>query len=187
LSSNPDSPRRDQPATWLNSWRYPLSTAVAIVLSDQATKYAVVNWLGHNEQRPVIPGFFHLVNFHNTGAAWGILEGRAGWLAIFSLVALVFLVVNFRRLADGSRMQSLALALLLGGIVGNLIDRVALGKVIDFLFFFYRSFQWPAFNIADSAITVGVAIFIASSLLLSSSESHGNGDSEVPPADDDSV
>ena len=166
-SATPQRGESDTPggaSRWLSPWKLPLATAFAVVVGDQVTKYLIVaNWkLG--ERTVVFPGFFNIVHFRNSGAAWGMFSGQALFLALFSIAALVFIFARFQALIEGSRARAFALALITGGIVGNLIDRLHLGEVIDFLFFFYRSFRWPAFNIADSAITVGVTLFVITSL-----------------------
>jgi signal peptidase II len=114
---------------------------------------------------PVIDGFFSLTYIRNTGAAFGILAGSAAafrlpFLLLFSLLAIVFMIMMLRRLPDSEKGVISALALILGGALGNLIDRGLYGEVIDFLDFYWGSYHWPAFNVADSCITIGVAITI---------------------------
>jgi signal peptidase II len=101
----------------------------------------------------------------NTGAAWGMLPNQTGLLAVFSLVVATILLWRFDYLVETWAERAIALALVLSGIVGNLIDRVFRGEVVDFILLFYRSFHWPAFNVADSAITCGVAVFVISSFI----------------------
>jgi signal peptidase II len=135
-----------------------------VTLADQYTKYLVVaSWPVHT-QRVVIPHFFHLVHFRNTGAAWGMFHDRSLILAILSVAVFAFAWWKFHHFVDGFPERGLALSLILGGVGGNLIDRICRGEVVDFLFFFYKSFQWPAFNIADSAICCGVILYAISSL-----------------------
>jgi signal peptidase II len=114
---------------------------------------------------PIIDGFFNLTYIRNTGAAFGILAGsaeafRLPLLLLFSVVAIGFIVMMLRRLPSHEKGLITALALILGGAIGNLIDRVFYGEVIDFLDFYWGSYHWPAFNVADSCITIGVAITI---------------------------
>ena len=113
----------------------------------------------------ILPGFFSIVHVRNTGAAWGILRGQTMLLAILSVGVGAGIVLRFRQLVEGHRERVWALGLVLGGIAGNLVDRVLWGSVIDFLSFYYRSFEWPAFNVADSAISCGVGLFVLSSLM----------------------
>jgi len=112
---------------------------------------------------PVIENFFRLTYIRNTGAAFGILAGsheaiRLPVLVVFSLVAIGFILVLLKRLPSGETGLITALAFILGGAIGNLIDRIAYGEVIDFLDFYWSGYHWPAFNLADSFITIGVLI-----------------------------
>ena len=142
-----------------------LTAFVSLVTAlDQVTKYVVISRLPEGAYVRVIPGFFRIVHFRNSGAAWGILQGYTGLLSLFSVVVCVVLIVWFRSFADGFWERTIALGLLLAGIIGNLIDRILRQEVIDFLLVFFRGFRWPAFNVADCAICVGVGIYIASSL-----------------------
>jgi signal peptidase II len=114
---------------------------------------------------PVIPGLFSLTYLTNTGAAFGILAGQSVWWrqAFFvgvALVALIAIGYMYRRMRNDSVWYEVALAFIAGGAIGNLIDRVRLGSVIDFLDVYVGRHHWPAFNVADSAITVGVTIFL---------------------------
>lgn len=112
---------------------------------------------------PIIEGFFSLTYVRNTGAAFGIFAGsaeifRRPFLILVSVVAIGFIVVMLKRLRDSEKWLVTALAFILGGAIGNLIDRVVYGEVIDFLDCFWGSYHWPAFNVADSFITIGVTI-----------------------------
>ena len=116
-----------------------------------------------NHSIPVIDGLFNLTYIRNTGAAFGILAGSAAafrlpFLLLFSLLAIGFIFMMLRRLPDREIGLITALSFILGGAVGNLIDRVLYGEVIDFLDFYWSTYHWPAFNLADSFITVGVGI-----------------------------
>ena len=133
----------------------------AVIVLDQFTKYVVLQRFSLHESVPVIPGFFNLTYVRNPGAAFGILAGAHGaWRTVFfitiSLVALAVIITLVRKTHD--RLPLVAFALIGGGAVGNLIDRVRSGEVVDFIEWYYRSYHWPAFNIADSAISVGVAL-----------------------------
>lgn len=145
------------------------------LLFDQVTKLLVILYLPLDLGRkiPIIPDCLSLVHWRNTGAAWGLFNGHPIPLAILSVAVLGALFLFAERLAEGSRVRAAALGLILGGILGNLIDRLFRGAVVDFVLCYYQSFQWPAFNVADSAITVGVAIYLISSFL------HAN-----PPAEE---
>ena len=143
-----------------------LGLAFAIIVADHLTKFWVSSTLEYQEAIPVLP-FFSLVLVHNTGAAFSFLANAGGWQRWFfiavGIVATVIIARLLRRHGDEPRL-ALPLALVLGGALGNVIDRVVLGHVVDFLYFHYRSFAWPAFNVADSAITVGAALLIWDSL-----------------------
>lgn len=138
---------------------------IAIVLLDQVTKWFVDRTMPLYHSIPVIDKFFNLTYIRNTGAAFGILAGSAAafrlpFLMIFSLLAIGFIIVMLRRLPERETGLISALAFILGGAIGNLIDRFAYGEVIDFLDFYWANYHWPAFNIADSFITVGVTITV---------------------------
>tara|TARA_Y100001934_G_C12293173_1_gene745954 strand:- start:864 stop:1499 length:636 start_codon:yes stop_codon:yes gene_type:complete len=131
---------------------------------DQLTKWIVVWKLPFNgEPVAIVHGFFELVHYGNTGAAWSLFSGNNFWLAIFSLVALVFLWVSRRHFGADVPLGQLALGLILGGVAGNLVDRVVHHHVVDFLQF-YIPFRFPAFNVADSGICTGVGLMFIQSL-----------------------
>ena len=136
-----------------------------IVLLDQITKLIVDRTMTLYHSIAVIDGVFNLTYIRNTGAAFGILAGsgaafRLPFLVLFSLLAIGFIIVMLRRLPERETGLIIALTFILGGAVGNLIDRFAYGEVIDFLDFYWAGYHWPAFNIADSFISVGVTITI---------------------------
>ncbi len=143
-----------------------LGLALAVIVADHLTKWWVSANLDYQEFIPVLP-FFSLVRVHNTGAAFSFLADAGGWQRWFfiavGIVATVIIVRLLKRHATEARL-AFSLALVLGGALGNVIDRVVLGHVVDFLYFHYKSFAWPAFNVADSAITVGAALLIWDSL-----------------------
>jgi len=148
----------------------PLAIAVAVVIVDQITKLWIMTTFALHEQLTVIPGFFDLVYVTNTGAAFGFLAGNKTWLrqAFFIAVAIAALIVIFfayGHLKKQSRFFVYALGLIAGGAVGNLIDRLRFGAVVDFLDFYLGTHHWPAFNAADSAISVGVGLFLLGTLL----------------------
>ena len=134
--------------------------ALAIVLLDQISKMVVVYSLRLHESVPVLTGFFNLVHTRNRGMAFGLMNRPdinfgSYLLMAASFVAIVLLLVWFFKLRDEDKRITLGLSLILGGAVGNLIDRIRLREVIDFLDFYLGPYHWPAFNVADSAITVG--------------------------------
>jgi signal peptidase II len=134
--------------------------AVTIVALDQLSKWLVVHSISPEETRVVISGFFSLVSVRNTGAAWGIFRDYNLVLTAISLLTVLALYLfrhSFQLNRPGPR---LALGLIAGGIIGNLIDRIRVGSVIDFLSFYVGEYHWPAFNVADSAICIGVGLYI---------------------------
>jgi signal peptidase II len=139
-----------------------IGIALVVAVLDQAVKTVVENALQPGESRPVT-GFFNLVLAYNRGAAFSFLSDASGWQRYaFIAIALVAVVMILWLLArHGSEtLFSASLALILGGAVGNLWDRAVLGHVVDFLDFHAAGWHWPAFNVADSAITVGAALLI---------------------------
>ncbi len=143
----------------------PLCIAFSIALSDQITKFLVLSGFELHESVTIIPGLFDLRYIRNTGAAWGIFAGGHLWLALLSVVMLGVIVVFRRSFLTNSLLDRICLGLIIGGIVGNLVDRVRLQYVVDFLDFYWRTHHFPAFNIADSAICVGVGLYIISQVL----------------------
>jgi signal peptidase II len=136
-----------------------------IVIADQLTKFIIDQTMPLHHSIPVVENFFSLTYIRNTGAAFGILSGSAAsfrlpFLVLFSLLAIGFVIIMLRRLPEKEVGLITALAFILGGAIGNLIDRVAYGEVIDFLDFYWAGFHWPAFNLADSFITIGVLITV---------------------------
>ena len=142
-----------------------LLVMAAIVLLDQGTKALVVRTLDLHEHVPLVDGLLSLSHVRNRGAAFGLLSDwdvpyQSVLLALLSLCALAAIAFYFLRLPAAARLPRLALALVLGGAVGNLIDRIRLGYVVDFVHAYWRQHQWPDFNVADSAITVGVTLLV---------------------------
>jgi len=135
---------------------------IALVL-DQWTKIAVDGSMRLYESIAIIPGF-NLTYVHNTGAAFSFLSEAGGWqrwfFAVMALIISVVLTVWLYRLKSHETLLAVALSLVLGGAIGNLIDRLAYGYVIDFLDVYYQSWHWPAFNIADMAISAGVFLML---------------------------
>lgn len=143
--------------------------AAAVVLLDQATKKLVVGFLSLHDEVVVVPGFFKLVHWGNTGAAWSLFRDRNDLLAIVSLIALLVLFLSRHHFDSHTKMGRAALGLIFGGITGNLVDRLHVQHVIDFLYFFIqprggREFGFPAFNVADTAICTGVGLLFLLSL-----------------------
>jgi signal peptidase II len=149
--------------------------ALAVILLDQATKWGVTRWIPPHETIPVVKGFFNLVHVRNRGIAFGVMNAPGSTLQTYLLLGASLLAIGvlfwwFKRLGNGGGGLSLCLSLVLGGAVGNLIDRLRLGEVIDFVDIHLGSYHWPAFNVADSAITVGT-LGLALGLFLKRKES----------------
>ncbi len=144
----------------MNRNALPVVVTLAVVLLDQASKLAVTRWIPLHGTVTVIPGFFDLVHIRNRGMAFGILNRPDASPAYYLLVggtiaAVILLLFWFRKTAGSNPRAGFGLSLIIGGAVGNLIDRVRLREVVDFLDVYAGSFHWPAFNVADSAITIG--------------------------------
>ena len=152
------------------------SIMLLVVISDQLTKIWILQNFALYESTVVIPGLFNLTFLRNTGAAFGILSGMPLlWRQIFFIsIAVIALVVIFfvqRKMGRGHFWYTLSFAFIGGGAVGNVIDRVLYGSVVDFLDFYIGSYHWPAFNVADSGITIGVSIFLLLQFLEKDEES----------------
>ncbi len=144
--------------------------ALGIIFLDRATKLAIVQTLRLGQGIPVIPGFFDIVFVRNPGAAFGFLatlpdQVRNPLFILVSILAVILIVFYHTRYLRSHRLVSVALGLVLGGAVGNLIDRLHYGMVVDFLDVHVGPYHWPAFNVADSAISIGVGLMILDMLL----------------------
>ena len=141
-----------------------IALAIAVLAADQLAKAAILATFVPGQELPLLP-FFSLVLAFNTGAAFSFLAGADGWqrwlFTAIAIAASVFIVWLLRR--GGSRLYLLGLALILGGALGNLVDRLWLGQVVDFVLLHWRGWSYPAFNLADSAITAGAALLIVDS------------------------
>jgi len=152
------------PAAPAVPWTRWLWISVAVIVLDQVTKVAILATFRVGEEVP-ITSFFSLVLAFNTGAAFSFLAGAAGWQRwLFTLIAVVACALMLWLLKrGGSRLYCTGLALIVGGALGNLFDRLVLGHVVDFLLFHWRDWHYPAFNVADSAITCGAVALIIDS------------------------
>ncbi|MDX1763276.1 MAG: signal peptidase II [bacterium] len=143
--------------------------AVTLV-ADQVTKYYVMKEMSPYQSIPVVDGFFNLTFVMNPGAAFGFLSGsseqfRVPFFLTVSAIAIAVVILFYLQAARDDLLLQIGLALILGGALGNLIDRIRFHAVVDFLDFYFKGYHWPAFNVADSAITVGVAFLILETLL----------------------
>jgi signal peptidase II len=151
---------------WQKLWPW-LVVAIVVIAADQASKFVIEKTFSFGDVRPVT-GFFNLVLTYNKGAAFSFLATASGWqhrfLTAVGVGASLFILYLLARHGT-QKLFSLALALILGGAVGNVTDRLIHGHVIDFLDFHWRGWHWPAFNIADSAIVCGAGLLILDELL----------------------
>jgi len=164
-----------------------LSVMLTILVVDQFTKWLVARELDLHEYRPLVEGLLSLSHVRNRGAAFGILSDadlpyQSILFAGLSLVALLAIAVYAWRLPATAWLPQLALALILGGALGNLIDRLRLGYVVDFVHVYWRDHQWPDFNAADSAITIGVTLLVLDILRSPHAESSGKTEIVASPA-----
>jgi signal peptidase II len=144
-----------------------LGLAMVVLVADQFTKVLIMGYYQLGDSTPVT-SFFNLVRVHNTGAAFSFLASAGGWQRWFFTgigVAAAVLIIWMLKTRAGQKLFSFAIASILGGAVGNVIDRVLYGYVVDFLDFHWKGWHFPAFNVADSAITVGAACLILDELL----------------------
>ncbi len=145
--------------------------ASGVVVFDQLTKWLVRRDLPLHEVIPVVPAFFSITHATNPGGAFSLFAGahetfRLPFFFVATAVAIGVLIYFLREIPSQQRWLLFAVAGVLGGAIGNLIDRIAFGEVTDFLLVYYRGWYWPAFNVADSFITVGVGILVAHSLFV---------------------
>lgn len=144
-------------------YRLALTVGSAVLILDQITKALVQHTMSVFQSIEIIPNFVHLTYLRNTGAAFGILAGGRSTLRMFffiivSLVAIGCVLYLLKNLRPGRKILTVSLSLILGGAFGNLIDRLRLGEVIDFIDLHWYQMHWPAFNVADAAITIGVIL-----------------------------
>jgi len=145
--------------------KYLMISAVIIVL-DQVTKWLMVSWLALYETVAVMP-YFNLTMAHNYGAAFSFLAQAGGWqrwfFIVLAVVISIVLIVWLAKLKPHAKLEAISLSLILGGAIGNVIDRIVYGYVVDFLDVYIGSSHWPAFNMADSAICIGAVLLILDS------------------------
>jgi signal peptidase II len=148
---------------FVSRYRLPLIIALAVLVLDQATKLYIDGHLALYQSLTVVQGFFNITYVRNKGAAFGIFADSAVRLPFFigiSVLAAAAILWYLGRISEEQKLLRVSLSLILAGALGNLIDRLRLGEVIDFLDAHWHQHHWPAFNVADSAITVGVALWL---------------------------
>ena len=144
-----------------------LTISAAIIGLDQVTKWLMVSWLALYETVAIMP-YFNLTMAHNHGAAFSFLAQAGGWqrwfFTVLALVISTVLVVWLAKLKPEAKLEAISLSLVIGGAIGNVIDRICYGYVIDFLDIYIGSSHWPSFNVADSAICIGAVLLIIDSI-----------------------
>jgi signal peptidase II len=155
----------------MKKYLFVLSVAAVVVLLDQATKWYIRHTVSLYESIAVIDSLFHITYVRNSGGAFGLFAAsnqalRLPFFLLVSLIAVVALLFFVRRVEPGHRWLLFALGAILGGALGNLVDRMASGAVTDFLDFHWHGYHWPAFNVADSCISTGMVILLLYSLLV---------------------
>jgi signal peptidase II len=158
-----DPERKPQEKNMKRKYWILLIFCIGILLLDQWTKSIVVQKLPLYQRVEVIQGFFHLTHVRNTGGAFGIFGGEKGGLGsilfvVVSLVAIGAIVFLFLKIKENEKTLAFSFSLILSGAAGNLIDRLRYGEVVDFLDFHLAGYHWPAFNVADSAICIGIGL-----------------------------
>lgn len=146
-----------------SSWRVFLPVALATAVFDLATKWLVEASIPRYSRVVIIDGFINLTNVRNPGAAFGIFSeggfGRVAFFATVAVLAMIFMLWLVKKTSPENILELVSLGLIFGGAAGNLADRLRYGEVVDFILFFWRDYYYPAFNVADSAICVGIALF----------------------------
>ncbi len=155
-----------------------LVLAALVLVLDLGSKFLALQALEYHQPLAIVPGFNLTLTF-NTGATFSFLSEAGGWqrwfFTVFAIIISVLLLVWLYRLPRQARWLPVALALILGGALGNLYDRLVHGHVVDFIQVYYQQWYWPAFNVADSAITVGAVMLIIDALWLSRGETQASG------------
>lgn len=132
--------------------------AVVMIVIDQWTKYLVIENMTIGESIPIIDNIFYLTSHRNPGAAWGILQGQMWFFYIITLIVVGIIIYYIEHYAKTNRLLGISLGLVLGGAIGNLIDRVRFQEVVDFVDVYIFSYDYPIFNVADSSLVVGVIL-----------------------------
>ncbi|MGG0589137.1 signal peptidase II [Priestia megaterium] len=138
--------------------------ALAVILIDQVTKWMIVKEMYYGQSITVIENFLYITSHRNRGAAWGILQGQMWFFYLITVVVVVGLIIYIQKLKKQDKWFGIALALMLGGAIGNFIDRVVRKEVVDFVNTYIFTYDFPIFNVADSALVVGVIIMFIMTL-----------------------
>ncbi|AIM17634.1 MULTISPECIES: signal peptidase II [Neobacillus] len=135
-------------------------TALFIIILDQITKWLIVKNMYIGESIPVIDDFLYITSHRNRGAAWGILQGQMWFFYVITVIVIIGLIYYLHKAAKGKMLLGISLAFMLGGAIGNFIDRVFRKEVVDFIHTYIFSYNFPVFNIADSALVIGVGLLM---------------------------
>lgn len=139
--------------------------AIIVIGIDQLTKWVIVNTMEYGEQITVIDNFFYFTSHRNKGAAWGILQGQMLFFYIITAIVVVGIIYYMQKYAKESKLLAISLSLILGGALGNFIDRLFRKEVVDFFDFIIFRYDFPIFNVADSALVVGVILIIIATII----------------------
>lgn len=150
--------------------------ALFIIILDQLTKWLVITYMDLYEQIPIIEGFFWFTSHRNKGAAWGILQNQMTFFYIVTVIVVIGVIYYMEKHAKGDKMLSISLSLILGGALGNFIDRLFRKEVVDFLDFNILGYDYPIFNLADSALVIGVILIFIATILEEKRKDHPAND-----------
>ena len=139
--------------------------ALFVIVIDQVSKWIIVKEMEYGQSIPIIDNVLYITSHRNTGAAWGILEDRMWFFYVITVIFVIFIVIYMQKFAKTDKLLGISLGLILGGAIGNFIDRVFRKEVVDFIHTYIFSYNFPVFNIADSALCVGVMLIIIQTLL----------------------
>jgi signal peptidase II len=134
--------------------------ALLVIAIDQLTKWMIVKKMEYGESIEIIENLLYITSHRNRGAAWGILQGQMWFFYIITIAVIIGLVYYIQKMAKESILLGVALALMLGGAIGNFIDRVARQEVVDFVHTYIFSYSFPVFNVADAALSIGVGLLV---------------------------
>lgn len=144
--------------------RYYIVALLSIIL-DQWTKSLIVKKMDLHESIPIIDHFFSITSHRNKGAAWGILQGQMTFFYIITVIVVIGIIYFMHKYAQESKLLAISLSLILGGAIGNFIDRLFRKEVVDFLDFTIITYNFPIFNVADSCLTIGVILFLIATIM----------------------
>ncbi|AXN40463.1 signal peptidase II [Peribacillus butanolivorans] len=134
--------------------------ALLVIAFDQLTKWMIVKKMEYGESIEIIENLLYITSHRNRGAAWGILQGQMWFFYIITIAVIIGLVYYIQKMAKESRLLGVSLALMLGGAIGNFIDRVVRQEVVDFVHTYIFSYSFPVFNVADAALSIGVGLLV---------------------------